>query len=358
MKKFLTGIAFLSIASLSLSACGSTVEKSEESAKNSEKGVIKVVTSTDVYANIVESIGGDTVEVTPLINSTSEDPHSYEATSADRLSVKDAQLVVLNGGGYDQFLENMAGQDHKDQKVLNAVEISGLQKDDDHAHEHDHEHGDDHAHEHGDEHAHSHEHAHEHGDEHSHEHGDDHSHEHGHHHHHHGDFNEHVWYDFVAMQKLAGAIAEDLAEEAPEHAEQYRQAAGKFKSELGELISQTRGINAEGKKYIATEPVPGYLLTMAGFSDATPSELTSAVESGSDIAPLIMNQVKEELQEKQVGFFAYNEQTSSPQTEELLKDAQEAQIPHVSFTETLPEGKDYLGWMKENIENIKKSLTS
>ncbi|MFW0155698.1 metal ABC transporter solute-binding protein, Zn/Mn family [Rothia sp. P6271] len=332
MKKFLTGMAFLSIASLSLSACSNTVEKNEESAKNSEKGVIKVVTSTDVYANIVESIGGDTVEVTPLINSTSEDPHSYEATSADRLSVKDAQLVVLNGGGYDQFLENMAGQDDKDQKVLNAVEISGLHKDDEHGDDHDHEHGDEHDHEHGD--------------------------EHGHHHHHHGDFNEHVWYDFVAMQKLAGAIAEDLAEEAPEHAEQYRQAAGKFKSELGELISQTRGINADGKKYIATEPVPGYLLTMAGFSDATPSELTSAVESGSDIAPLIMNQVKEELQEKQVGFFAYNEQTSSPQTEELLKDAQEAQIPHVSFTETLPEGKDYLGWMKENIENIKESLTS
>lgn len=145
MKKILPVASLLMLSVLGLSAC------SQGATGNSaaDDGTIKVVATTDVYANVVEEIGGDHVEITPLIASTTVDPHSYEATSQDRLAVKDADMVVVNGGGYDAFLTDLARTDNPDQKVVNAVEVSGLFSADDLAHmQEDHEEaGEDHGNE-------------------------------------------------------------------------------------------------------------------------------------------------------------------------------------------------------------------
>ncbi len=95
---------------------------------------MKVVASTDVYADIAKQVGGDYIEVTALIASTSTDPHSYEATSADRLKAKDASLIVINGAGYDLFLEDLAGKDNTSQKIVNAVKVSGKLTDAEYTH--------------------------------------------------------------------------------------------------------------------------------------------------------------------------------------------------------------------------------
>ena len=91
-----------------VSGC-STANSGSNGSSGNDGGKVKVVATTDVYADIVKQVGGDNVDVTPIIASTSTDPHSYEATAADRVKTKDAGLVVVNGGGYDQFLEDMAG---------------------------------------------------------------------------------------------------------------------------------------------------------------------------------------------------------------------------------------------------------
>ena len=108
-----------------VSGC-STANSGSNGSSGNDGGKVKVVATTDVYADIVKQVGGDNVDVTPIIASTSTDPHSYEATAADRVKTKDAGLVVVNGGGYDQFLEDMAGKDNSSQKVVNAVKPSIL----------------------------------------------------------------------------------------------------------------------------------------------------------------------------------------------------------------------------------------
>jgi zinc/manganese transport system substrate-binding protein len=57
-----------------------------------------------------------------------------------------------------------------------------------------------------------------------------------------------------------------------------------------------------------------------------------------------------------VSFLAYNEQTEGPQTEALKKAADAAGVPVVQFSETLPDGKTYLEWMTDNVENISTAL--
>src|SRR5690606_11248985 len=98
----LRAAALLSASSLILAGCSTAAGGGE-----ADDGRIQVTASTNVYGALVEQIGGDRVEVTSIITSASQDPHSYEASARDRLTVQDADLVIKNGGGYDAFIDTL-----------------------------------------------------------------------------------------------------------------------------------------------------------------------------------------------------------------------------------------------------------
>ncbi|MGD3261524.1 hypothetical protein QT366_22710, partial [Xanthomonas citri pv. citri] len=57
-----------------------------------------------------------------------------------------------------------------------------------------------------------------------------------------------------------------------------------------------------------------------------------------------------------VKLLAYNEQTSSPETEQVKQAAEKAGVPVVGVTETLPKGDDYVSWQQANIDAVKAAL--
>lgn len=85
---------------------------------------LTVVTTTTVCADMVREVAGDAVVVDPIIDSTVQDPRSCAATAEDRAAVADADLVVLNGGGYNAFMEDLAAEG--DAPVVEAYGVSGL----------------------------------------------------------------------------------------------------------------------------------------------------------------------------------------------------------------------------------------
>ncbi|QRZ62247.1 metal ABC transporter solute-binding protein, Zn/Mn family [Rothia sp. ZJ932] len=340
-------LSLLSLATLALAGCSAN----DENASSSPDETLDIVATTDVYADVARAVVGDTegVEVTSIIASTSQDPHSYEATSNDRLTVKDAEVVVLNGGGYDTFMEEMAGTDNTEQAVVNAVKVSGFVSGDEYAellegHQHGHDHAkEEHSHDHEDE-------AHNHAKK-GHHHSED-----AHDHHDHGSFNEHVWYHFDTMGKVALALADQLAQVDTENGKTYRENAESFVTEMKQLAVNTEGLNLKGKSFVSSEPVPNYMLTSAGMEDKTPADYVEAVEAESDVAPLTLQEIKDEITDGDIHLLAYNEQTETNQTGEIRAAAENANVPTVSFTETLPEGKNYVEWMKENLDNLKSAV--
>ena len=105
-----------------------------------------------------------------------------------------------------------------------------------------------------------------------------------------------------------------------------------------------------------TEPVPLYLLEAAGLENRTPAEYTAAVEEGADVPPAVLKAATSTAASKDTRFLAYNEQTEGPQTQAVKKAAIAAGKPVVNFTETLPDGKTYLQWMADNVDNVSKAL--
>ena len=111
-----------------------------------------------------------------------------------------------------------------------------------------------------------------------------------------------------------------------------------------------------GKKAVMTEPAPLYLLAAAGVQDATPEAYTSAVEEQQDVPPAALRATLDLVSSRSVALLAYTPQTEGPQTQQLRNTAEAAKVPVVDFTETVPDGEDYLGWMQENVAALKKAL--
>lgn len=289
---------------------------------------IRIVASTNVYGDIAQTVAGDAAEVTSIIHDPAQDPHEYEATSRDALALADADLVIVNGGGYDEFMQKLLDAHGGEPVVLDAVEISGLAGDD---HDHDHDHADDEA-------------------------SPDAAEE--EHHHDHGAFNEHVWYSFEAMAALADEIAEHLAELDPENADAFTANAQTFSEGLDSLTATASDLAAAhaGETFAITEPVPLYLLESAGLENVTPAEFSEAIEEGTDAPALVLQDVVALVSDGSVAFLAYNEQTVGPQTQEVLDAANDAGTPVVSFTELLPEGEQYVDWMAANLNAVADAL--
>lgn len=337
MKRIALGAA-TAAAALVLAGCASTPATDD----TGDDALLQVVASTNVYGDIAATIGGDLVSVTSIITAANQDPHSYEASARDQLSISEADLLVLNGGGYDPFMETLIDASGSSAPVISAIEVSGLLDED---------HGDAHADEHAeDEHAEDEEHA---------EGEDAHADEEGHDGHDHIEgFNEHVWYDFHAMEHLAEEIAHELGELDGANAAAFEANAEAFVADIAALEAQAEELHVqlEGQGAAMTEPVPAYLLAAVGLDNLTPEAFTEAIEEGADVPPLALQETLELFAGPSVVVLAYNAQTASPETERVREAAESADVPVLDFTETLPEGQTYVSWMTANLDSIATAL--
>ncbi|WP_410563936.1 metal ABC transporter solute-binding protein, Zn/Mn family [Amycolatopsis sp. cmx-4-61] len=262
-------------------------------------GKVKVVASTDVWGSVVTAVGGQDVEVKSVIHDPSADPHSYETTADDALAAKGAQLLLSNGGGYDEFFGKLTEQ-ASSAKQLVAYDIAAT-----------------------------------------------------------GDENEHVWYDLPGVGEVADRLAAQLGELKPAAKQRFADNATAFKAKVGTLEKRLEelGTTHPGTKVVVTEPVAHYLLTGAKITDATPKAFSDAVENDTDVPADAVSAYKQLLATKQVKALIDNEQTVTPLTQDVVKQAKEAGIGVVGVTETLPAGvTDYIGWMTGEVDELAGAL--
>ena len=321
------GIVPACACALLLTSCSASSGGATSSQQDGEGAELSVVTSIDVYADLIADISGDTVEVKPLVTSTAADPHSYEATAQDRLKVQNADVIVANGAGYDAFITLLASSAEKEDAVYQVAEGENEHEhhDGDHDDHHDHDHHDDEA---------DHDHDHDHGEAYE---------------------NEHLWYDLDQMEEFVLDFADHLGELAPEHAEVYADNAEELAEQISALSERSRELDADGHSYLATEAVSGFLLDDAGLENRTEPEFLSAVEHGSDVSPRLYNSALDLAED--VDVLSYNEQTETQQSARIRAAAEEAGVAVVEFTETIPEEHaGYIDWMDANIDAIESAL--
>jgi len=328
-RKTLSISALLGATALVLAGCAST--PSSDASDAADGDAVQVVASTSVYGDIVSAIAGDAVEVTSIVTSSSQDPHSYEASASDQLTISRADLIVENGGGYDSFIDSLIEASGSEAHVITAAEYS---------HDWPENEGHDQADEDADATAEA-----------------DHDHDHGGHDHVEG-FNEHVWYDPHTIEHVAEAIAEELTELVPGEAATFERGLAAFVDGVADLEASLSDVAAahEGEKIFVTEPVPMYLTAAAGLANVTPEAFSEAVEEGQDVPPATLLEATTLLAGGEVRVLIANSQTGGAETTQVIQAAEADGIPVIEFSEILPEGETYLTWMAQNIQTLEGAL--
>ncbi len=287
-------LALLLIGGSLLTACGA-------SSTNASSQGIRVVAAENFYGNLASQLGGNLVSVTSILSDPNVDPHEYQSNVKTGILVSEANLVIENGAGYDDWMD----------KILSSAPASGrlILKGYDLAPTHLPE-------------------------------------------------NEHVWYSFANMAAIAQAITNTYIRLDPAHSTVFEQHLQAFKQSLDPLQQKIATIKAkyQGTPVGLTETIYLYQTQPAGLTVLTPFGFEKAVAEGNDPPSDAVIAATNQITNHQIKVLIYNEQTITPVTTNLENLARAAHIPVVPVSETMPPDKTYQTWMMAQLETLQTAL--
>jgi ABC-type Zn uptake system ZnuABC Zn-binding protein ZnuA len=296
------------LAALLVAGCsGSGGGDGADGAGGAEGGALQVVATTTQVADFARSVGGDRVQVTSLLK-PGVDAHDYEPSPADIATIARADVVLQNGVGLEEWLDDtisssgFAGPVVDTSKGIQLRQVEG---------------------------------------------GDD----------------PHIWQDPRNAQRMATTIEEALATAAPAD-------AATFKANLAAYTDQLQSLDAEverqidslaNKRVVTNHDAFGYYLDRYGLvlvGSVIGSFDTSAELSGRELRDLV-------AKIKATGVKAiFSETTLPPKAAETI--GREAGVKVVVGTDALygdalgPPGSDgdtYLKMIRHNTATIVDNLS-
>ena len=267
-------------------------------------GPVRAIGVENEYADVISQIGGKYVQVQAIETDPNTDPHTFEASPKIAKEIAAAQLIVVNGVGYDDWADKIMSASHRpNRKVINVQKLLGLPDD---------------------------------------------------------TANPHLWFDPKTMPAVAKAVGDTLAELDPAQAADFHANAEKFVASLEPWNVAIAAFKAKHDKtpVAVTEPVADYLLQAMGFSILTPFTLEKAIMDGNDPSPQDVTTQNGLLFGNKVKVFAYNQQVTDALTKSFLDASKKAGIPVVGVYETMPTpGYTYQSWMLAEVAALEKAVT-
>lgn len=225
---------------------------------------LKVVASFSILGDLVAEVGGNLVEVRTLVGPNG-DAHVYAPTPADARDMAGAGLIVVNGLGFEGWLDRLIEASGYSGPVavastgvtpirLGEETETGMPVEEE-AHEADADHD-------------------------------------------HGNIDPHAWQSVVNAEIYMKNIVAALCEADPDDCAEYRNNAAGYTAELKELDASIRAgfapVPPEGRKVITTHDAFGYFAREYDIAFLAPQGgSTESEASAADVAKLI-SQIREE----------------------------------------------------------------
>ncbi|MGY1814556.1 metal ABC transporter solute-binding protein, Zn/Mn family [Blastococcus sp. SYSU D00820] len=325
-------VALVGAASLVLAACGGGGESTGPTTSGGNADacpgeVVDVVVSVGQWGDVVQALGGDCASVTTVISSIAVDPHDFDPTAGDIAAFEEARLVVLNGADYDHWAADAAGNVDPAPVVLDLAEVAGIESEEHEDEGHEAEEG----HETEQEEA-----------------------GHGH-----GGVNPHIWYSPEYVQQAAEAVTAELRELSPDAADYFAEQAAAWQEELAPYLEEIESLRtaAGGRSYAATESVFDYMAEAVGLTDATPEGYRDAASNESDPSPGDVADFESALRAGEIDVLVYNTQTEGGVPEQLRATAEEAGVPVVEVTESVPDDDaSFVDWQLAQLRSLSEAL--
>ena len=272
-------------------------------AQPSSSPPLRIVAAENFYGGVAQQIAGSGATVTSILTNPNQDPHEFTSSASTARAVADADIVIYNGIGYDEWMEKLLGVNGKPGRVtVNVADLIGAKNGD----------------------------------------------------------NPHIWYSPRTMpalaQKLVDILKErdvDLAKTCPVNLHSFQEAMSDEASKIAQLKRFTNGVTVT-----ATEPVFGYMAQELGFKmlnyDFQVKVMNDAEPSAAETAAF-----EKSLRSRQAKILFYNSQVTDPTTARLQAIARNARVPIVGVTETQPtDQSSYALWMNHELDSVQAALSA
>jgi zinc/manganese transport system substrate-binding protein len=288
-------VAALVLGASVLTGCGSD-------SPATHGGVIRVVAAENFWGSIAGQVGGSSVRVTSLIDNPSVDPHDYEPTPADARAVATADLVIVNGVGYDGWAQKLVSASSSGGTVLNVGKLVGAKNGD----------------------------------------------------------NPHRWYNPADVRTFVAALTRALARLDPGRATTFDSGQVTFEKvalkPFDDLVATIRTTYA-GTRVGASESIFSMLAPSLGLNLITPAGFLKAISEGSDVSASDKATIDRQIATHQIAIYVYNSQNATPDIQAQIKACKAANIPTATLTETLsPASATFQQWQSAQLSGIAHAL--
>lgn len=288
-----------------------------------EAAPLRVVSSFSILGDVARQIGGEQVEVLDIVG-PGQDAHVYQVTPADIRRLGEAQLVLMNGLGYEGAALERAVRDSQVPVAIASAGIKtlagGHAHDDEHDHDHDKAGGQHDA----------------------------------------AAPDPHIWQNPVLMQAYAANIAKALIQADPAHQQGYEQRLADYQQILRDLDSwaaaEFASIPPEKRKVVTGHDAFAYLGQRYQLQFLAPQGVSTDSQPSARAVAGLIRQIREQ-QVKAV----FMENIKDPRLVEQI--SQEAGVtvqnqPLYSDALSPPEGPatSYVGLIRYNVTHLVQAM--
>ena len=282
---------------------------------------VKVMTSFSILGNVTREIGGAKVEVAEIVK-PNQDMHIYRITPQDAKRLKNSQLILLNGKGFESNEFVKAAKAANVPVAVASEHIQSIHHDDDDEHHHEHEHKHEDKHEHA---------------------------------HHHGGDDPHVWQDPVLMKQYTQNIADALIKIDPENKDYYSGNLKKYQQKLDNLDALAKksfaAIPVEKRKVLTSHDSFAYFGARYQIKFLAPQGVSEESEpSAKQMAEIIRTVKRENIRA------VFVENISNPKLLNRLTREAGVSVTGKLYSAALPENGGYVDMMKHNIETLSGAM--
>jgi zinc/manganese transport system substrate-binding protein len=289
-------VGVLALALVVALACGSQ--------PSGQSGTLKVVAGENFWASIAAQVGGSKVSVHTVISDPNADPHEYETTTDDARAFAQADLVILNGAGYDAWGSRLlAASPSNHRQEMDVARLLGKRAGD----------------------------------------------------------NPHLWYDPAAVVKVADAITARYTSIDSADASYFEEQRTEFTKALEPYTSEIANIK---QKYSAapigaTESIFVYMADALSLNLTTPPAFMDAIAEGNEPPAGAVAQFHDQVAGNQIKVLIYNVQTATAVTTNLKALAAAHHIPAVGVSETLhPQNAKFQDWQLAQLKSLENALAA
>lgn len=300
-KKFGKTVSTCLIASavlLGFSACGQQVEKPKEKPKAATQ--ITVVSTVDTWGSLAKEIGGKDVKVESIMAGANTDISSFKPKPKDLENMQDAQVLITNGAGYDDWASKVHPK--KAETISAAATVGALNGD-----------------------------------------------------------NPYLWFSHDAREAMASSMADTFSKVLPAKKHDFAQRLSEWQNSEKKLASSISDFvkNNSNAKYASTSPILFWLMADMNVKDAAPKEYSDAISNNTEPQRSSVEEFQKLIEDRKIDVLISDSQQGNDVLNLLNGIAGRSYTSTVRVSELMPKYANQLDqWILKICDDLQNAINA